>query len=90
VRGKSQRELAEPATIGTSLAIPSPLRRHTMGRVEPNENPGERRGSEQPRQAERGRAGATPRKDEPAVGHTPTKAEGDERDVDEALEHGNK
>ena len=61
-----------------------------MGRVEPNENPSERRGSEQLRQAERGRSSNAPRRDEPNVGHTPTKAEGDERDIDEALEHGNK
>lgn len=61
-----------------------------MGRVEPNENPSERRGSEQLRQAQRGRGDGASRKDEPNVGHTPTKAEGDERDVDQALEHGNK
>ena len=63
-----------------------------MGRVEQNENPSERRGSEQLRQAERGRNGGgdTQRKPSSNVGHTPTKAEGEERDVDEALEHGNK
>ena len=63
-----------------------------MGRVESNDNPSERRGSEQLRQAERGRsAGSEPqRKESSNVGHTPTKAEGEERDVDEALEHGNK
>ncbi len=56
-----------------------------MSRVEANENPSERRGNEHLRQAERGRQSQTPRTDDPNPGHTPTKAEGDERDVDEAL-----
>lgn len=55
-----------------------------MSRVEANENPSERRGSEQLRQAERG-DGQQPRTDDPNPGHTPSKAEGEESDVDEAL-----
>jgi len=62
-----------------------------MGRVERREGPSDRRGSQQPRQAEQGRgSGERQRKERSNVGHTPTKAEGEERDVDEALEHGNK
>ncbi len=57
-----------------------------MSRVERTENPSERRGSEQLRQAERGRHGATPQRD-PSSGHTPTKAEGELDDVEEALRH---
>jgi len=57
-----------------------------MSRVERTENPGERRGSEQLRQAERGRQSGRPRID-PTPGHTPTKAEGELRDVEEALRH---
>jgi hypothetical protein len=56
-----------------------------MSRVEPRENPSERRGNEHLRQAERGRTADTPRTD-PSPRHTPTKAEGEERDVEEALE----
>ncbi len=56
-----------------------------MSRVEPNENPSERRGNEHLRQAERGDSSSQPRTDDPNPGHTPTKAEGDEKDVDEAL-----
>jgi hypothetical protein len=55
-----------------------------MSRVERTENPSERRGSEQLRQAGRGRqAGANRRTDAP--GRTPGKAEGEEDDVEEAL-----
>jgi hypothetical protein len=55
-----------------------------MSRVEPNENPSERRGSEQLRQAERGRGSDAPRNQaDPA--HTPSKAEGEEQDVEQAL-----
>lgn len=52
------------------------------------ENPSERRGSEQLHQAERGGSTNpdTPRKDDPNPGHTPTKAEGDVSDVEQALE----
>lgn len=59
-----------------------------MSRVERTENPTERRGSEQLRQAQRGRQQQTPapRRD-PNPGHTPTKAEGELSDVEEALEH---
>lgn len=56
-----------------------------MSRVERTENPSERRGSEQLRQAERGRRNHTPERD-PNPGHTPTKAEGDLKDVEEALD----
>jgi hypothetical protein len=59
-----------------------------MSRVERTENPSERRGSEQLRQAQRGRSGATPQGD-PNAGHTPTKAEGEVDDVEEALRHQN-
>ncbi|HEX6099624.1 MAG TPA: hypothetical protein VF432_25140 [Thermoanaerobaculia bacterium] len=57
-----------------------------MSRVERTQNPTERRGSEQLRQAERGRSGNTPQTD-PERGHTPTKAEGEVDDVEEALRH---
>ena len=57
-----------------------------MSRVERTENPSERRGSEQLRQAQRGRRGGTPQSD-PNPGHTPTKAEGEVDDVEEALRH---
>jgi hypothetical protein len=56
-----------------------------MSRVERTENPSERRGNEHLRQAERGRRGATPRKD-PSPGTTPGKAEGEEQDVEQALD----
>ena len=51
-----------------------------MSRVERTENPKERGGREQLRQAERNR-----RIDSP--GRTPGKAEGEETDVEQALEH---
>lgn len=55
-----------------------------MSRVERTENPSERRGSEQLRQAERGRGNrGDQRTDSP--GHTPTKAEGEVSDVEQAL-----
>jgi hypothetical protein len=54
-----------------------------MSRVERTENPSERRGNEHLRQAEHG---DTDRND-PNPGHTPTKAEGDEADVEQALEN---
>lgn len=54
-----------------------------MSRVERTENSGERRGSAQPRQAGRGRGSET--RENPNPGHTPGKAEGEERVVDEAL-----
>src|SRR5688572_20724378 len=44
---------------GTNLASPPP-----MSRVERTENPSERRGSEQLRQAERGRSGGSTRRDD--------------------------
>jgi hypothetical protein len=55
----------------------------TMSRVERTENPSERRGSEQSRQAERGRG--SEKRENPNPGHTPGKAEGEEREADEAL-----
>ncbi|MFP5245849.1 MAG: hypothetical protein ACLGH0_04070 [Thermoanaerobaculia bacterium] len=62
-----------------------------MSRVERTENPSERRGSEQLRQAERGRSSGTgPRRaDDPNPGHTPTKAEGEVGDIEQALENQN-
>jgi len=51
-----------------------------MSRVERTENPSDRRGSEQLRQAERGRNASMPK---PTP--TPTKAEGEVRDVEQAL-----
>ena len=57
-----------------------------MSRVERTENPSERRGSEQLREAERGRNSGTSQRD-PNPGHTPTKAEGEVADVEEALRH---
>lgn len=56
-----------------------------MSRVERTENPSERRGSEQLRQAERGRTSAGDRK-EATSSHNPSKAEGEVSDVEEALE----
>lgn len=56
-----------------------------MSRVERTENPSERRGSEQLRQAQRGRGTATDERTDPNPGHTPTKAEGDVGDVEQAL-----
>ncbi|HEX7152670.1 MAG TPA: hypothetical protein VF618_14365 [Thermoanaerobaculia bacterium] len=56
-----------------------------MSRVEPNQNPSERRGSEQLRQAERGREAAGSK--DPNPGHTPTKAEGEVADVEQALKN---
>lgn len=56
-----------------------------MSRVERTENPSERRGSEQLRHAQQGRSGGE-RKD-PNPGHTPSKAEGEVGDVEEALKH---
>ncbi|HUP63411.1 MAG TPA: hypothetical protein VNA69_23695 [Thermoanaerobaculia bacterium] len=50
-----------------------------MSRVERTETPSERRGSEQLREAQRNH-----RTDSP--GRTPGKAEGDEKDVEQALE----
>jgi hypothetical protein len=63
-----------------------------MSRVERTENPSERRGSEQLRQAQRGRRGAVAQGDSNAdsnPGRTPTKAEGEVADVEEALRHQN-
>ena len=57
-----------------------------MSRVERTENPSERRGSEQLRQAERGRGGGAPQRS-PGARTTPGKAEGEVDDVEEALEH---
>jgi hypothetical protein len=54
-----------------------------MSRVERTDNPSERRGSEQLRQAQQGRS-ANRRTDAP--GRTPGKAEGEEGDVEEALQ----
>jgi hypothetical protein len=56
-----------------------------MSRVERTENPSERRSSEESRNAGRGRNSGTPQRD-PSAGHTPTKAEGELSDVEEALE----
>jgi hypothetical protein len=53
-----------------------------MSRVERTENPSERRGSEQLRQAERGRTTPDRRTDQ-----HPSKAEGEVSDVEEALRH---
>ena len=57
-----------------------------MSRVERTENTSERRDSEQLRHAERGRGGRASQR-EPSAGHTPTKAEGEVDDVEEALRH---
>ncbi|MBV8517165.1 MAG: hypothetical protein JO197_07135 [Acidobacteria bacterium] len=59
-----------------------------MSRVERTnvtQNPGERRGSEQLRQARSGRAGSSRESSNP--GHTPTKAEGEVADVEQALKN---
>jgi len=60
-----------------------------MSRVERTENTSERRGSAQLRQAERGRGSSGSRRDTPAPTHTPSKAEGEESDVEQALNHQN-
>ena len=58
-----------------------------MSRVERTENhPTDRRDAAPQRQAGRGTAAGSPRKD-PTPGPTPSKAEGELRDVEEALEH---
>jgi hypothetical protein len=54
-----------------------------MSRVERTENPNERHAARQHRQAERGRAGEKRPQGDPS--HTPGKAEGDDRDVEQAL-----
>lgn len=51
-----------------------------MSRVERIENPSERRDSEQSRQAERGRTSDPP-------SPTPTRAEGEPQDIEQALEN---
>ena len=56
-----------------------------MSRVERTQNPTERRDSERLRQAQRGRQQPRGERDSGA-GHTPTKAEGELNDVEEALE----
>jgi hypothetical protein len=56
-----------------------------MSRVERTENSSDRRGSEPLREAQRGRQPAGNRRTE-TPGHTPGKAEGEETDVEEALE----
>jgi hypothetical protein len=53
-----------------------------MSRVERTETPSERRGSEQLRQAERGRSSSNA-----APSPTPTKAEGEQSDIEQALEN---
>ena len=58
-----------------------------MSRVERTENPGERRGFEESREAGRGRETGA-RHDEPSVSRTPGKAEGEEGDVERALGDG--
>jgi hypothetical protein len=55
-----------------------------MSRVERTENPSERRGSEQLRQAERGRGSNS---SNAAPSPTPTKAEGEQSDIEQALEN---
>ena len=55
-----------------------------MSRVERTDTPNERRDSEQLRQAHRGRRDSDR---DPSPGHTPTKAEGEVEDVEEALRH---
>ena len=57
-----------------------------MSRVERTENPTERRGNEHLRQAQQGRGGGSTRREDPNPGHTPSKAEGEVGDVEEALE----
>ena len=57
-----------------------------MSRVERTENPSEDRGPEQVRQAQRGRRGEAPQRDS-NPGRTPSKAEGEVADVEEALRH---
>ena len=56
-----------------------------MSRVERTENPTERRDSAQLRQAQRGRQ----QTQQSNPGRTPSKAEGEVADVEEALEHQN-
>jgi hypothetical protein len=58
-----------------------------MSRVERTPNPTERRDNEHLRQAERGRNSGSTRRDDPNPGHTPSKAEGEVGDVEEALKH---
>ena len=60
-----------------------------MSRVERTENPSERRGSEQLRQAGRGRNSGAGSERKDANPPRPSKAEGEVRDIEEALEHQN-
>lgn len=53
-----------------------------MSRVERTDDPSQRRGSEQSRQAERSRTA-------PAPTPTPSKAEGEQADIEQALENQN-
>jgi hypothetical protein len=53
---------------------------YPMSRVERTDTPSQRRGSEQSRQAERGRTA-------PAPAPTPGKAEGEQADIEQALEN---
>jgi len=56
-----------------------------MSRVEPHPHPLQRRDAEQSRH-QTGNRSSAPKT--PNVGHTPGKAEGEERDVEEALKKG--
>jgi hypothetical protein len=58
-----------------------------MSRVERTQNPSERRGNEHLRQAEQGRSSGSTHRNDPNPGHTPSKAEGEVGDVEEALKH---
>ena len=55
-----------------------------MSRVERNENSSED-GRSNERQTSQGRSSGQSRNDESTVAHRPSKAEGEERDIDEAL-----
>ena len=57
-----------------------------MSRVERTEQPSERRGSEPSRHAEPARGSRNPRTEEPKAGPNPSKAEGEESDIEQALE----
>jgi hypothetical protein len=56
-----------------------------MSRVERTETHTDRRDAVQPRQTERGRSSGSGRTADPNPGHTPTRAEGEPGDVEQAL-----
>jgi hypothetical protein len=72
---------------GVRFATTGHRRISPMSRVERTENPNDRQRSEQSRQSDRGRGSNAAPREEPA--HTPSKAEGELGDVEQALKNQN-